>query len=76
MQLSCQMKCKPIKQTKAQFLSSSQGTRHACKMQCNLGMQAKDATWHGNKLMQAYKQTYGKANRWKDGLKHELGNSK
>ena len=61
-QLSCQMKCKPIKQNKAQFLSPNQGTRHACKMQYNLGMQAKDATWHDKALMQAFKQTWGDAN--------------
>ena len=29
-----------------------------------------------NASSQAYKHTYGNANRWKDGLKHELGNSK
>ena len=66
--LWCQMQYKPIKQTKAQFLSPSQGSRHACKMQCNLGKQAKEATWHGKTLMQAYKQTCGNANWWKGGL--------
>ena len=45
-------------------------------MQCNLGIQTKDATWHGKALMQAYKHTYGNANKWKDGLTHELGSSK
>ena len=70
------MNANQIKPNKAQFLSLSQGTKHACKMQCNLGMQAKDATWHGDTLMQACKHTYGNANRRKDGLKHELGNSK
>ena len=51
-----------IQQTKAQFPSPIQGTRHVCKMQCNLDIQAKDATWHGKTLMQACKQTRGDAN--------------
>ena len=45
-------------------------------MQCNLGIQAKNATWHGKALMQAYKHTYGNANGWQDGLIHGLGSSK
>ena len=41
-------KCMHTNQTnKAQFLSPIHGTRHACKMQCNLGIQAKESnmTW-------------------------------
>ena len=45
-------------------------------MQCNFGIQAKDVTWHGKTLMQAYKHAYGNTNECKDGLKHELGDSK
>ena len=44
-------------------------------MKCNLSIKSKDATWHGGKLMQAYKHTYGDASGCKDGLKHELGSS-